>query len=156
MATAPIPMMAPGCQPPPMYPSQMPGCAAGFQPGFMPPMACGAPPAGPAYVATGIGHPTPPITPPGGVPFPGATMGGFEMGKTKNEVDAENQYNSQHNQMNEPQSMKPADDDPSRMYWARELDGQWIARSRFSLDRMGNFRWYVTENGIFYAKMLPE
>ncbi|KAI1365242.1 hypothetical protein F5Y08DRAFT_338952 [Xylaria arbuscula] len=156
MATAPIPMMASGCQPPFMQPPQMPPCAPGFQPACMPPMAFGAPATGPAYVATGIGHPTPPITPPGGMPFPGANMGGFEMGKTKNEINAENQYNSVGNQMNEPQSMKPADDDTSRMYWCRELDGAWIARSRFSLDRMGNFRWYVTENGVFYAKMLPE
>ncbi|RWA03477.1 hypothetical protein EKO27_g11628 [Xylaria grammica] len=104
---------------------------------------------------TGAGQPTPPITPPS-VFFPGGGYGGVEMGKTKAEVDAENQYNALHNQMNEPQSIKPADDDISRMYWCRELDGQWVSRSRFSLDRMGNFRWYVTENGIFYAKMLPE
>ncbi|KAK5627738.1 hypothetical protein RRF57_003453 [Xylaria bambusicola] len=155
MATAPIPMMAPGCQMPPMQPPQMPGCAPGFQPGFMPPMACGPPPVGPTYVAAGIGQPTPPITPTG-MPFPATTMGGIELGKTKNEVDMENQYKALNNQMNEPQSMKPADDDRSRMYWCRELDGQWTSRSRYSLDRMGNFRWYVTENGIFYAKMLPE
>ncbi|GAW11122.1 hypothetical protein ANO14919_004620 [Xylariales sp. No.14919] len=155
MATAPIPMMAPGSQMPPMQATYMPGAAANFPPGLMPPMNCGAVPNGPAYVATGAGQPTPPITPPG-VFFPGGGYGGVEMGKTKAEVDAENQYNALHNQMNEPQSIKPADDDISRMYWCRELDGQWISRSRFSLDRMGNFRWYVTENGVFYAKMLPE
>ncbi|KAI0914376.1 hypothetical protein F4823DRAFT_637475 [Ustulina deusta] len=155
MATAPIPMMAPGSQMPPMQAPHMQASAAHFQPGFVPPMNYGAVPNGPAYVATGIPQPTPPVTPPT-VFFPGGGMGGAEMGKTKTEVEAENQYNSLHNQMNEPQGMKPADDDGSRMYWCRELDGQWIARSRFSLDRMGNFRWYVTENGVFYAKMLPE
>ncbi|KAI0506799.1 hypothetical protein F5B22DRAFT_660014 [Xylaria bambusicola] len=155
MATAPIPMMAPGCQMPPMQPPQMPGCATTYQPGFMPPMAGGPLPVGPTYVATGIGQPTPPITPTG-MPFPAAPMGGIELGKTKSEVDMQNQYNAFNNQMNEPQSMKPADDDKSRMYWCRELDGQWTSRSRYSLDRMGNFRWYVTENGIFYAKMLVE
>ncbi|TGJ86090.1 hypothetical protein E0Z10_g2660 [Xylaria hypoxylon] len=159
MATAPIPMMAPGPQMPPMQPAYMSAPMANVPPGFMPPMNCGAVPSGPAYVATGIGHPTPPITPPSTF-FPGGGYGGgyggFEMGKTKAEIDAENQYNSLHNQMNEPQSIKPADDDISRMYWCRELDGQWVSRSRFSLDRMRNFRWYVTENGVFYAKMLPE
>ncbi|KAI0971129.1 hypothetical protein F4678DRAFT_461670 [Xylaria arbuscula] len=153
MATAPIPMMAAGSQMPPMQPPFMQGTTVNYQPGFGPPMAYGAPPNGPAYVACGIAQPTPPITPPG-VCIPGG--GGFEMGKTKTELEAESQYNSLHNQMNEPQSMKPADDDKSRMYWCRELDGQWIARSRFSLDRMGNFRWYVTDNGVFYAKMLIE
>ncbi|KAI1429337.1 hypothetical protein F5Y12DRAFT_710244 [Xylaria sp. FL1777] len=161
MATAPIPMMAPGPQMPPMPPMQTPYMQCppvSFQPGFAPPMHCAAAPSGPAFVATGIGQPTPPVTP--GVYFPGGNMGGggggVEMGKTKTEIEAENQYNAMHNQMNEPQSMKPADDDNSRMYWCRELDGQWTSRSRFSLDRMGNFRWYVTENGVFYAKMLPD
>ncbi|KAI1312157.1 hypothetical protein F5Y03DRAFT_409312 [Xylaria venustula] len=154
MATAPIPMMATGSQMPPMQPPFMQGSTVNYQPGFGPPMAYGAPPNGPVYVATGIAQPTPPITPPG-VFIPGGG-GGFEMGKTKTEIEAESQYNALHNQMNEPQSMKPADDDNSRMYWCRELDGQWISRSRFSLDRMGNFRWYVTDNGVFYAKMLPE
>ncbi|KAI0808473.1 hypothetical protein GGR55DRAFT_680159 [Xylaria sp. FL0064] len=154
MTTTPIPMMmAPGSQMPPMQAPYMQAAAASFPPAFGYPMNCSAAPNGLTYVATGIAQPTPPITPPC---FPGGGMGGFEMGKTKTEVEAENQYNSLHNQMNEPQGMKPADDDGSRMYWCRELDGQWIARSRFSLDRMGNFRWYVTENGVFYAKMLPE
>lgn len=124
----------------------------GFQPGAMPPMACGPPPGGPTYVATGVAQPA---APPNAY-YGGPGVGGIEMGKTRAEVEAENQYSSLHNQMNEPQGIKPADDDISRMYWCRELDGQWINRSRFSLDRMGNFRWYVTDAGVFYAKMLPE
>ncbi|KAI0481681.1 hypothetical protein F4859DRAFT_529440 [Xylaria cf. heliscus] len=152
MATAPIPMVAPGSQPPFMQPHPMQGPPINFQPGPMPPMVS---PGGPAYVATGIGQPTPPITPPSAY-FVGGNQAGFEMGKTKNEIDAETRYNAQHNQMNEPQGIKPADDDISRMYWCRELDGQWVSRSRFSLDRMGNFRWYVSPDGVFYAKMLVE
>ncbi|TRX91321.1 hypothetical protein FHL15_007743 [Xylaria flabelliformis] len=155
MATAPIPMMAPGSQPPFMQPYPMQGPPMNLQPGSMPPMAAAPVPGGPVYVATGIGHPTPPMTPPS-AHFVGGNYGGFEMGKTKNELDAETRYNAQHNQMNEPQGIKPADDDISRMYWCRELDGQWVSRSRFSLDRMGNFRWYVSPDGVFYAKMLVE
>ncbi|KAH8165304.1 hypothetical protein CIB48_g2953 [Xylaria polymorpha] len=151
IATAPIPLMASGPQPPFMQPHPMQGPPINFQPGPMPPMAA---PGGPAYVANGIG-PTPPMTPPTAY-FGGGNLGGVEMGKTKNELDAETRYNAQHNQMNEPQGIKPADDDVSRMYWCRELDGQWVSRSRFSLDRMGNFRWYVTQDGVFYAKMLVE
>ncbi|KAI0436083.1 hypothetical protein F4803DRAFT_573022 [Xylaria telfairii] len=151
ITTAPIPLMASGPQPPFMQPHPMQGPPINFQPGPMPPMAV---PGGPAYVANGIGS-TPPMTPPTPY-FGGGNLGGFEMGKTKNELDAENRYNAQHNQMNEPQGIKPADDDISRMYWCRELDGQWVSRSRFSLDRMGNFRWYVSPDGVFYAKMLVE
>ncbi|KAI3337394.1 hypothetical protein HD806DRAFT_37934 [Xylariaceae sp. AK1471] len=149
MATAPMPMMPQGYRP-------MPGSTINVQPGTMPPMACAAPaPNGPAYLATGYGQPTPPITPPGAA-FAAGGNSGIEMGKTRTEIEAENQANAVDNQLNEPQDFKPADDDPSRMYWSRELDGHWTTRNRFSLDQMGNFRWYVTENGVFYAKMLPE
>ncbi|GAP87407.1 hypothetical protein SAMD00023353_2601560 [Rosellinia necatrix] len=159
IATAPIPMVPPGHQPPPFmqgppmqaYPMQ--GPAMNVQPGLVPAMACAPQPGGPAYMATGIGQPPPAnsffVSGPGGV-------SGIEMGKTKTEIDAETQCNAMRNQMNEPQNAKPSDDDISRMYWCRELDGQWVSRSRYSLDRMGNFRWYITDNGVFYAKMLPE
>lgn len=156
MATAPIPMMAPGYQQQPYmqgHPMQAP--AVNYQPGLAPPMGYAPGTGGPAHLTAGIAQPTPPITPPGAY-FVGGGNGGFEMGKTKIELDAETQYNALHNQMNEPQGIKPADDDVSRMYWCRELDGQWTSRNRYSLDRMGNFRWYVTENGVFYAKMLPD
>ncbi|KAI1816770.1 hypothetical protein GGS20DRAFT_159346 [Poronia punctata] len=154
MATAPIPM-APGCQHPPMqaHPMQahpMPGPPPGVQPGQMPAMAM--PASGPPFMPAGYGQPTPPYTP----PAPAFAGGGVEMGKTKAEVDAENQHKAMHNQMNEPQDFKPADDNVSRMYWTRDLDGDWVPRSRYTLDHMGNFRWYVTENGVFYAVMLVE
>jgi hypothetical protein len=154
MATAPIPMVPQGCQQPPMQFQAMPA-PVNVQPGAMPPMGFTAQPNSSGYVLGGTGQPTPPITPPSAAFVAGGNPG-VEMGKTKTELEAEQQYNALHNQMSEPQSMKPADDDPSRMYWCREQDGNWISRSRFSLDRMGNFRWYVTDNGVFYAQMLVD
>lgn len=55
------------------------------------------------------------------------------------------------NRLFEPQEIKPADEDPSRMYYCRELDGNWTQRSRFSIDHMDDMRWFVTEAGWFYA-----
>ncbi|KAK6841614.1 hypothetical protein PG987_002474 [Apiospora arundinis] len=55
----------------------------------------------------------------------------------------------------EPQDIKPADDDPSRMYFCRELDGTVLLRNRYTLDNIP-IRWYVTTDGIFYAVRLPE
>uniref|UniRef100_A0A8H7K9B3 Uncharacterized protein n=1 Tax=Bionectria ochroleuca TaxID=29856 RepID=A0A8H7K9B3_BIOOC len=59
------------------------------------------------------------------------------------------------NRLFEPQDFKPADDDPSRFYYVRELDGNWTQRNRFSIDHMGDCRWYVTDEGWFYAVRLP-
>lgn len=55
----------------------------------------------------------------------------------------------------EAQDIKPADDDPSRMYLCRELDGNWTKRSRFTIDRLP-CRWYVTPWGGFYAVRLED
>ncbi|KAB8289795.1 hypothetical protein EYC80_010428 [Monilinia laxa] len=56
---------------------------------------------------------------------------------------------------NKKQDMKPADDDPFRMYWVRELDNTWTQRNRMAIDSgdIGDVRWYVTE-GVFYAVRL--
>ncbi|QSZ28928.1 hypothetical protein DSL72_003435 [Monilinia vaccinii-corymbosi] len=56
---------------------------------------------------------------------------------------------------NKKQDMKPADDDPFRMYWVRELDNTWTQRNRMTIDSgdIGSVRWYVTE-GVFYAVRL--
>ncbi|KAA8564142.1 hypothetical protein EYC84_012119 [Monilinia fructicola] len=56
---------------------------------------------------------------------------------------------------NKKQDMKPADDDPFRMYWVRELDNTWTQRNRLTIDSgdIGLVRWYVTE-GVFYAVRL--
>jgi hypothetical protein len=59
-------------------------------------------------------------------------------------------------EMNNKQEMKPADDDPIRMYWCREQDGTWTQRNRLTIDSgdIGDCRWYVHE-GVFYAVRLP-
>ncbi|KAI1502261.1 hypothetical protein F5X99DRAFT_427401 [Biscogniauxia marginata] len=158
MATAPIPMMAPG-QPQPVYiqgqpmsfanqPPQMmahPGHVMS-QPGTVPamayPQACGG--GGPTMIP-GNGPP--------GAQFPPDIMG---IGKTAMEVQAEQALAAESNQALEPQDMKPADDDVSRMYYCREPDGVWLQRNRYSIDKMGCFRWYVWPNGVFYAVRLAD
>jgi len=59
-------------------------------------------------------------------------------------------------EMNKKQEMKPADDDPYRMYWCREEDGTFIQRNRLTIDSgdIGQCRWYVAD-GVFYAVRLP-
>ncbi|CAG8948699.1 hypothetical protein HYFRA_00001820 [Hymenoscyphus fraxineus] len=50
------------------------------------------------------------------------------------------------------QEMKPADDDPHRWYWVRELDDTWTQRNRLTIDSdgFGEVIWYVNK-GEFYA-----
>jgi hypothetical protein len=59
-------------------------------------------------------------------------------------------------EMNRKQDMKPADDDPNRMYWCREPDGTYVQRNRRTIDSgdIGQCRWYVSD-GVFYAVRLP-
>ncbi|VUC21948.1 unnamed protein product [Clonostachys rosea] len=77
------------------------------------------------------------------------------LGRTQGEeILRQNQFAHQ-NRLFEPQDFKPADDDPSRFYYVRELDGNWTQRNRFSIDHMGDCRWYVTDEGWFYAVRLP-
>lgn len=58
--------------------------------------------------------------------------------------------------IDEPQDFRPADDNPSRMYRVREVDGGWTIRNRYTIDNMeGEFRWYITDEGVFYAVRLP-
>ena len=59
-------------------------------------------------------------------------------------------------EMNKKQEMKPADDDPLRMYWVRELDGTYTQRNRLTIDSgdIGECRWYA-QDGVFYAVRLP-
>ncbi|KAF0641534.1 hypothetical protein FPSE5266_20162 [Fusarium pseudograminearum] len=45
------------------------------------------------------------------------------------------------NKLYEPQEFKPADDDPSRFYYVREVDGNWTQRNRFTIDHMGDSKW---------------
>lgn len=64
-------------------------------------------------------------------------------------------------QIEEAQDFKPADDDPSRMYRVRQLDGHWVTMSRANIDGLGKAaRWYTTtptfynNGGTFYAVRL--
>lgn len=60
-------------------------------------------------------------------------------------------------EMNAKQEMKPADDDPMRMYWVRELDGSWTQRNRMTIDSgdIGKCRWYAMD-GQFYSVRLSD
>ncbi len=77
------------------------------------------------------------------------------VGQTPNEVLQEQLEFAYANNMYEPQDFKPADDDKSRFYWVRELDGNWTQRSRATIDHIG-CRWYITDSGVFYAVRLPD
>ncbi|KAK2761905.1 hypothetical protein CKAH01_05135 [Colletotrichum kahawae] len=94
----------------------------------------------------------------GGPVFAG--NGGFPpdvtgFGKTAGEMAMEQAQFAYANGLFEPQDFKPADDDPSRYYPVREVDGNWTQRNRFTIDNLGDCRWYVTNEGFFYAVRLP-
>ncbi|KHO00674.1 uncharacterized protein MAM_01452 [Metarhizium album ARSEF 1941] len=78
------------------------------------------------------------------------------MGRTPNEEMLRQVEFAYSNRLFEPQDFKPADDDPSRFYYVREVDGNWTQRNRFTIDHMGDCRWYVTDEGWFYAVRLPD
>jgi hypothetical protein len=92
-----------------------------------------------------------PNMPPPGM-LPPDIMG---IGRTQGEHTADLLESMHKDNLLETQDMKPADDDPSRMYLLRELDGNWTKRSRFTLDRLP-CRWYITPWGGFYAVRLEE
>ncbi|KAF5579070.1 hypothetical protein FPCIR_11332 [Fusarium pseudocircinatum] len=99
---------------------------------------------------------------PGTVPvFAGNVPGGHHVpdvtgvGRTAGEEQLRQIQFAHANKMYEPQDFKPADDDPSRFYYVREVDGNWTQRNRFTIDHMGDSRWYVTDEGWFYAVRLP-
>ena len=75
------------------------------------------------------------------------------LGRTPNEEMIRQVEFAYQNKLFEPQDFKPSDDDPSRFYYCREQDGNWTQRSRYTLDRMA-VRWYVTDEGWFYAVRL--
>ncbi|KAG5944609.1 hypothetical protein E4U53_006865 [Claviceps sorghi] len=78
------------------------------------------------------------------------------LGKTPHEETLRQVEFAYNNRLFEPQEFKPADDDPSRFYYVREVDGNWTQRNRFTIDHMGDSRWYVTDEGWFYAVRLPD
>ncbi|KAM5345362.1 hypothetical protein ACJ41O_011224 [Fusarium nematophilum] len=77
------------------------------------------------------------------------------LGRTAGEEQLRQIKFAHANKLYEPQEFKPADDDPSRFYFVREVDGNWTQRNRFTIDHMGDCRWYVTDEGWFYAVRLP-
>ncbi|KAH9900340.1 hypothetical protein F4778DRAFT_781883 [Xylariomycetidae sp. FL2044] len=154
MATAP--MVVPVAQPQPVFmqPQGAPQGAVFAQPPAMPPMAC----SGPAMSCPG------PTGPPGMV-LPGNTLPNnpgmlapdvMGIGKTRTENQLNQIMIAEKNNINEPQDFKPADDDPSRMYWCKEADGNWTQRNRYSIDQMENCRWYITREGVFYSKRFAD
>lgn len=78
------------------------------------------------------------------------------LGRTQGEETVRQLQFAHANKLFEPQEFKPADDDPSRFYYVREVDGNWTQRNRFTIDHMGDCRWYVTDEGWFYAVRLPD
>lgn len=149
-------------QPQPGQPMMMP----------MPGSNGGYPPGPPVIVATGFsgygGGPPPPggqpvlvnggpaPIMPGTYPPPGYQAFHPEpatgIGQTASEVANAWMTNPQ---LNEAQDFKPADDDPSRMYMVRQLDGQYIQMPRITIDSLGKrARWYVQDDGVFYAVRL--
>ncbi|UNI21355.1 hypothetical protein JDV02_007351 [Purpureocillium takamizusanense] len=87
-----------------------------------------------------------------GAPVPNEVPG---LGRTPQEEVLHQVQFAYNNKLFEPQDMKPGDDDPSRFYWVREIDGNWTQRSRYSIDQIP-CRWYVTDEGWFYAVRLPD
>lgn len=74
------------------------------------------------------------------------------IGETAGQVAANYMANPE---LNEPQDFKPADENPSRMYMVRQLDGQYIQMPRITIDSFGKgARWYATDDGVFYAVRL--
>ncbi|KAI0166431.1 hypothetical protein GGR57DRAFT_496693 [Xylariaceae sp. FL1272] len=184
MTAAPIAMVPQGAQCQPMPQMQMQYCvpAGGIstQPGAPPMMvyqqtAAGGAAPNQTYVlagAAGSGGGPPPSTPTfvmsggNGPPAPGGSFvlpgnlnseySNITYGKTKTELATEQSFSTSEDEANEPQGIKPADDNPARMYWCQQLDGEYIQVSRQNIDRGGSeYRWYVTAQGVFYAKRLP-
>ena len=72
------------------------------------------------------------------------------VGLTPNETTAQNMRVAQNNRAFEPQDFKPADPDPYRMYWIREVNGHWALFPRRQIDRL-DARWCRTAEGVVYA-----
>ena len=77
------------------------------------------------------------------------------LGKTRNEFAMEQANAAVNNEANEPQDFQPADENPSRMYWTRQLDGEWIQMSRATINHLP-CRWYIWPSGVFYAIRLED
>ena len=160
-------MVYPGQQPQPQYyaqPGQIPpgppphvtGMPAQFgngaQPGpYMQPMA-----PGPAqFPGQAPCPPAPAQYPPGAFPHYGPAPDIMGIGKTRDQFAMEQANAALANEANEPQDFEPADKNPGRMYWTRQLDGEWIQMTRATIDNLPT-RWYVWPSGVFYAIRLED
>ena len=134
-------------QPPVAY-APNPHMAQQFQPVAMATQPGGlmGPPGGgpPTVIPIMAGNPGPNISEVAGV------------GRTPIEEAVRQHQFAHENKLFEPQDFKPADDDPSRFYYVREVDGNWTQRNRFTIDNTGDCRWFVTPEGWFYAVRQPD
>lgn len=154
IATAPIPVPAMTYQQQPTLVQAVSGVPVQHvmaQPAMMPtggqPMVVpGGPQPPPMVLGNGA---------PGPAPFFSGAPDVMGIGKTQSELTAEQWHLGSEQGALQPQDFKPADDDPARMYFCRELDGEWILRNRYTLDNLP-VRWYMWQNGIFYAVRLEE
>ncbi|KAI1646327.1 uncharacterized protein F4817DRAFT_316824 [Daldinia loculata] len=124
------------------------------QPGFPAAPMTAQPAAFPAMMAP-LGTPVV-IGGPPDVIAPGSAPDVMGIGKTATEIQMEQYHTALNTGALEGQDIAPADPDPSRMYYCRELDGAWTLRNRFCIDNMGDCRWYVKPGGIFYAVRLAD
>ncbi|KAL1882784.1 hypothetical protein VTK73DRAFT_909 [Phialemonium thermophilum] len=77
------------------------------------------------------------------------------VGRTATELTAEQRQFAEANGLFQPQDFKPGDDDPTRYYMVREVDGTWTQRDRMTIDSLG-CRWYLAPEGYFYAVRLSD
>ncbi|KAI1483916.1 hypothetical protein K445DRAFT_17831 [Daldinia sp. EC12] len=123
-------------------------------------------PQAPVFVQGQPGLPAAPVTAPPaafpammgppGIMGPGSAPDVMGIGKTSTEIQLEQYHTALNTGALEGQDIAPADPDPSRMYYCRELDGTYTLRNRFCIDNMGDCRWYVKPGGIFYAVRLAD
>ena len=137
--------------PPPHVTGQPSQFMSGGPPGsFAQPLA---PP--PAHFFAGPGQ-APAQFAPGGYPnFGPGVPDIMGVGRTRNQLAMEQAHAALTNEANEPQDFQPADKNPSRMYWVRQLDGEWIQMTRATVDHL-NTRWYIWPSGVFYAVRLED
>ncbi|KAI2618714.1 hypothetical protein GGS26DRAFT_574260 [Hypomontagnella submonticulosa] len=152
VATAPV-VIQQGSQQP-VYVQGQPGVTYISHPG----QVASQPAAFPAMV----GHPQFQMAAGSGMPgaMPGAMPGHppdvMGVGKTGMEVQMEQYHTALNSKALDGQDIAPADPDPSRMYYCRELDGEWTLRNRYGIDNLGDCRWYVMPGGVFYAVRLAD
>lgn len=145
-------------------PANVATATAPFQPVFMQPFQQPVMMQGGAAVPGGhvVGQPvtaqSPPVVVAGNIPSqptPVHCDPVLGIGRTQGEIAAEQRQFAEANNLFQPQDFKPSDDDPSRYYMVREVDGVWTQRNRLTIDSLG-CRWYLADEGYFYAVRLSD